>query len=131
MPRFSQRSLDRLAECHPDLQAVINEVIEHFDCTVIEGHRGQERQERLLEEGKTKAHFGESKHNVLPSRAVDVAPYPIDWSDRERFSLFAGHVLAVAAIQGVPLRWGGDWDRDTQVKDNRFDDLPHFELIDG
>ena len=29
----------------------------------------------------------------------------------------------------IKLRWGGDWDRDTQVKDNSFDDLLHFELI--
>jgi len=27
------------------------------------------------------------------------------------------------------LRWGGDWDRDTQVDDNNFDDLVHFELV--
>ena len=25
-------------------------------------------------------------------------------------------------------RWGGDWDQDWTVKDNMFDDFPHFEL---
>jgi hypothetical protein len=29
---------------------------------------------------------------------------------------------------GIELRWGGDWDQDFEVKDNRFDDFPHFEL---
>ena len=29
---------------------------------------------------------------------------------------------------GLKIRWGGDWDMDTQVKDNNFDDLPHFEI---
>jgi len=27
------------------------------------------------------------------------------------------------------VRWGGDWDRDTELKDNRFMDLVHIELI--
>lgn len=29
---------------------------------------------------------------------------------------------------GVTLRWGGDWDSDTEVNDNSFDDLVHFEI---
>ena len=29
---------------------------------------------------------------------------------------------------GIPVRWGGDWDDDTEVKDTGFKDLPHFEL---
>jgi len=29
---------------------------------------------------------------------------------------------------GMKIRWGGDWDMDTQTKDNKFDDLVHFEL---
>jgi hypothetical protein len=29
----------------------------------------------------------------------------------------------------LKLRWGGDWDMDTEVKDNKFDDLVHFELV--
>jgi len=32
---------------------------------------------------------------------------------------------------GVTLRWGGDWDRDTEVQDNSFDDLVHFEIVEG
>jgi len=28
----------------------------------------------------------------------------------------------------MKIRWGGDWDMDTQTKDNKFDDLVHFEL---
>ena len=62
--------------------------------------------------------------------AVDVAPYPIAWDDRERQTLFAGYVLATAKALGVELRWGGDWDGDTEVRDNQFDDLVHFELVE-
>lgn len=37
--------------------------------------------------------------------------------------------MGVATMMGVKIRWGGDWDLDTDLKDNTFDDLPHFELI--
>ena len=69
-----------------------------------------------------------SHHNSDPSRAVDVAPYPIDWNDTERFGRFAGFVLGMAAAMGIPLRWGGDWDRDNDTHDQKFNDLVHFEL---
>ena len=78
----------------------------------------------------------QGKHNSMPSQAVDVAPYPINWHDRERFHYFAGYVMGVAErlrqegkIRSY-LRWGGDWSMDTQVKDNRFDDLVHFEIVE-
>ena len=29
---------------------------------------------------------------------------------------------------GIDLIWGGDWDGDTDLNDNNFDDLVHFEL---
>lgn len=130
MPSFSKKSRDRLDECHPDLQEVFNAVIEVFDCTILEGHRPEDRQNRMVEEGKSQVRWPRSKHNSLPSRAVDVSPYPIDWNDRERFTLFAGFVLGVAHSKGITLRWGGDWDQDTEVDDNTFDDLPHFEIAD-
>ena len=43
-------------------------------------------------------------------------------------SYFAGVVKGIASQMGIGIRWGGDWDMDTEVKDNRFDDLVHFEL---
>ena len=131
MPAFSKRSRDNLAQCHPDLQLLFNDVIEHFDCSVICGHRGMEKQEEAFRTGRSKARFGESKHNHSPSMAVDVVPYSVNWEDRERFALFAGFVLGRAASLDINVRWGGDWDRDTQTADETFSDMPHFELMDG
>tara|TARA_R100000152_G_C6776865_1_gene206313 strand:+ start:2549 stop:2941 length:393 start_codon:yes stop_codon:yes gene_type:complete len=128
MPRFGTRSKQRLATCDERLQKVFNEVIKYVDCSVLEGHRGQERQDKLYEEGKTKLKFPNGRHNMAPSNAVDVTPYPVDWKDRERQTLFAGFVLGIAQSMGIKLRWGGDWDMDFQVMDNRFDDFPHFEI---
>ena len=128
MPKFGKTSKQRLETAHPYLQKIFNEVIKHVDCSVLEGHRSGERQNKLYDEGKTKVRFPNGRHNSNPSRAVDVVPYPIDWDDRERFHLFAGFVIGIAKGMGITLRWGGDWDMDFQVQDNRFDDFPHFEI---
>ena len=128
MAKFGKRSKERLATCDERLQKVFNEVIKYVDCRVLEGHRSEERQNRLFEEGKTKVKYPKGRHNSSPSRAVDVTPYPVDWDDRERQTLFAGFVLGSARSMDIKLRWGGDWDMDFQVMDNRFDDFPHFEV---
>ena len=128
MPRFGKKSKGNLATCHPDLQKVFNEVIKYVDCSVLEGHRSKDRQNKLYKEGKTQVKYPDGRHNASPSNAVDVTPYPVDWDDRERQTLFAGFVLGIARSMGITLRWGGDWDQDFQVQDNRFDDFPHFEI---
>ena len=128
MPRFGRKSKERLATCDEKLQVLFKEVIKYVDCSILEGHRGEDRQNALYEEGKTKVLYPRGRHNADPSRAVDVVPYPIDWEDRERMTLFAGFVLGIASQMGLNIRWGGDWDQDFEVQDNKFDDFPHFEL---
>ena len=128
MPRFGKKSKEQLATCNEKLRRVFNEVIKTVDCSVLEGHRSEDRQNALYEEGKTKVKYPQGRHNKFPSRAADVVPYPIDWDDRERFHLFAGFVLGTAKQVGVKLRWGGDWNINWFVDDNKFDDFPHFEL---
>ena len=130
MPKFGKKSKLRLLTCDYRLQEVFNEVIKKVDCSVLEGHRDEERQNKLFKEGKTKVTYPKGRHNAKPSRAVDVVPYPVDWEDRERFHLFAGFVIGVAYRMGITLRWGGDWNQNFEVDDNKFDDFPHFELVD-
>ena len=130
MDKFGSRSKKHLVTLDKRLQKVLNEVIKYVDCSIIEGHRSAERQDKLFEEGRTKVKYPNGRHNANPSRAVDVVPYPIDWDDRERFHLFAGFVIGIAQSMGIKLRWGGDWNMNFEVDDNNFDDFPHFELID-
>jgi len=132
MARFGKRSRERLKGVDPRLVVVLERVCKHFDITVIEGLRSQERQNELVEQGKSKTKFG--KH--VQGKAVDVAPYPIDWNARDDFHYLGGFVLGVAASMGVKLRWGGDWNASSTfqgqrtTKDNNFDDLVHFEILD-
>jgi peptidoglycan L-alanyl-D-glutamate endopeptidase CwlK len=135
MPSFSKRSLDRLATCHPDIQKVMNESIKHSDFTVLSGFRSPNEQLELYKQGrelkdgkwirvgKTVTNVDgvntKSKHNYSPSQAIDIAPYPIDWDDIERFEQMAVVVMYCAKKLGIKLIWGGDW---------RMKDYPHFEL---
>jgi peptidoglycan L-alanyl-D-glutamate endopeptidase CwlK len=131
MPWFSEKSRDRLDSCHRDLQLVCEAVIPFYDFTVLEGRRSNERQEELFRQGKSKLRAGESKHNERPSLAVDIAPYPIDWNDANRFFLLAGMMFQAASERGIVLRWGGDWDTDWSHTDQTFNDYPHFELVEA
>ena len=126
MPRFGKRSRSRMKGVDVKLQNVFNEVVKEFDCTIIEGLRSQERQNELVAQGKSKTKFG--KH--VQGKAMDVAPYPLFWGDRDRFHYFGGYVMGTAKRLNVKVRWGGDWDGDFETKDNKFDDLVHFEIID-
>ena len=140
MARFSNLSRERLASCDTRLQLVMNKVITLFDITVLEGHRSVQRQTELYAQGRTvpgqivttiDGIRRRGKHNWKPSKAVDVAPYPLDWNDRERFVYMAGLILGVAHANGIDLRWGGDWDEDNDLKDHNSPmDLPHFEVRD-
>lgn len=151
MPKFSGKSNTVLLTCETPLQLLFLRVVKYHDCTIIEGHRSEERQNQLFAEGKTKAMYPDSAHNSLPSRAVDVLPYPINWMfeydvkaalksgdekrykealhNIQRWAVFAGFVMGVAAMMQIPLRWGGDWDGDLDLADQDFDDWPHFELL--
>lgn len=130
MPTLGTASRARLDTCHIDLIQVCELVIPNYDFAVLEGFRSNARQDELFRQGKSKLQAGESKHNSDPSRAVDLAAYPIDWDDISRFYLLAGFMFQAATSLGITLRWGGDWDRDWIHKDQTFFDLPHFELVE-
>ena len=124
MPKFGKRSKERLRGIDARLVSVLNELVKIMDVTIIEGLRSEQRQEKLLKEGSTKTKF--SKH--IEGKAVDLAPYPIDWKDRDRFHYMGGMIRGIAKQLNVNVRWGGDWDSDGETKDNRFDDLVHVEI---
>ena len=128
MPKFGRTSKRRLETCDERLQDVFNEVIKYVDCSILCGHRGEKEQNEAFDKGHSKAKYPKGRHNAIPSKAVDVMRYPIDWDDLERQTLFAGFVLGIANQMGIELIWGNDWDGDFETKDTNFKDYPHFEL---
>lgn len=147
MPSFGTKSNNQLRTVAWDLQRVFREVVRYYDCTVIEGHRNEADQNKYFLTGTTKIRWPDGAHNTYPSNAVDVAPWPIpenwgdlkknvtlrnrdlSWKERVKFYQLAAIVLFVADQMGVKIRWGGDWDGDGNYRNNKFDDLVHYELI--
>ena len=114
MPRFGKRSRERLKGVNIKLQHILNQLIKIMDVTIIEGLRTQERQDELVKKGASKTKY--SKH--IQGKAVDVAPYPIDWEDRERFHYIGGMLRGIVHEMDVKIRWGGDWDSDGGIAGN-------------
>lgn len=156
MPVYSQRSLDNLQSCDADLQTIFNEVIKYFDHSIIEGYRTLEKQFEHYKVGREYINkkwvktggiltnidgiTKKGKHNFNPSKAIHAVPYYRDkphirWKNTERMYLFAGYVMGIANVLRNRniidnfIRFGGDWDMDTEVKDQTFNDLIHFEII--
>ena len=127
--RFGKTSRERLETCDVPLIEVMEHVIKIIDCTILQGHRGEDEQNYYFKTGKSKLQWPKSRHNSNPSRAVDAAPWPIDWHDLNRFNFFGGVVMATGYQLGHQLRWGGDWDMDNDFSDQTFMDLVHFEYL--
>jgi len=129
---YSDQSKQNLSQCHELLQQIFNEVIKHYDHKIICGYRNENEQNEAFKNKKSKLKYPNSKHNKIPSMAVDACPYPIDWADTLRFAHFVGFVKAtsIPILSGTQyeLTSGIDWDNDTDIKEHSFLDFPHFEL---
>lgn len=123
MPAFtpSGRSLAEIATCHRDLRRLVEELWKDGHAFhVLCGHRDKVAQTRAYEAKKSKLPWPKSRHNTFPSRAMDLAPYPLDWEAVKEFDELAKIVLNKAAMMGIKLVWGGSW--------KKLVDRPHFEL---
>ena len=130
MPYFSKTSLERLASCNPLLQKIANEGIRYVDFSILCGHRHKEMQDMAFREEKSTKKWPSSKHNSWPSKAFDVAPWPIDWEDEKRFFQLAIVILFIALEKNIPVRWGGAW-KGFPNRKGELNDLGHFELLEN
>lgn len=121
MPKFGKRSKERLAECHHNLQRIMHELIKELDVTILCGHRTKEEQDSAFEAGNSQVKFPNSKHNSLPSKAVDVAPYPVVWEHIGEFEDMCDRIEIIAKRLGIKVRMGRYFS---------FKDYPHVELLD-
>lgn len=82
--RYGSRSSTRLKTCHPDLQFVMDRVVEQFPNTILQGERTEEQQRKNVAKGVSRTL--DSKHLPRCSRrsdqgvdAVDAAPDPLQY----------------------------------------------------
>lgn len=113
----------RLYTCHRDLILLFEAVDKIVPTAILEGHRGKMAQDQAFAAGKSNAKWGQSKHNSIPSLAVDVGPVPLDWNDIQAFERMAVVIKKCAAQLGIKVRWGGDF--------KSIKDFPHWELVES
>lgn len=118
--RFGARSLSNLVGVHQDLVNVMHRSIESapHDFTIIEGVRSPTRQQKLVDEGKSKTL--NSRH--ITGHAIDLAIIKDGkaiW-DVQPYIELSLHIKSIAKGMEIPIVWGGDW--------KTFVDAVHYEL---
>lgn len=126
MPKFSKTSKERLAACHPDIQAVCNELIKFYDISVLCGHRGEKEQNQAYNKGTSQVRYPNSAHNKTPSLAVDIAPYPIDWDNLDRFQEMVIRFDTVAKVLKEQGKIKSDFVYGADYK--TWKDYPHIQI---
>ena len=135
---LGKRSLENLRGVEPRLISVVLRAITltKQDFSVTCGIRSREEQRKLYAQGRTapgpivtwtlnSRHFPDADGY---GRAVDLAPYPVDWDDLSKFDEIARAMFQAAKDLGVKIRWGADWDQDGKPRERGESDSPHFEL---
>ena len=80
--------------------------------------RDEDEQNRLYEDGFSRAKWGQSAHNY--GLAVDLVHGRKAWNLSEKAWAIIGHVgKEIAGQSGIAVTWGGDW---------KFYDPAHWEL---
>ena len=129
MFKFSKKSLEKInnPKFHPKLRLLLNEAIKTspIDFTVIETVRTIEQQKIYVAKGTSKT----MKSRHIPStnksglcEAFDIAPYPVNFKDIQRFDELGEHILKTAKKINIKVRWGKTF--------TTLVDRPHFELVE-
>lgn len=119
MPIHHAPSRKKLLSVHPDLQRLVHAVSDRMEILVICGHRGKNEQNAAFIAGNSKLAWPFSKHNKLPSEAVDCAPSPLDWNNISAFQEMVKVFKQEAERLQIEIRCGADW---------KMRDFPHIEL---
>lgn len=130
---FDAGATARLSHAHPLLQQLMNEAIKKYSFTVLDSQRGKKAQEEAYRLHHSQVQFGNSAHNWAPSVALDLAPLPLSWKNTkenlDRWRVLQIEIIKpIAARLNIPIRQGIDWNRNGNLTDDGWDDLPHVEL---
>ncbi len=138
MFQLGKGSLKNLEGVHPDLVRMVKRAITMttVDFTVLQGVREIEEQRVLFQSGASKTM--DSRHLVKTemaggtgyAHAVDLGAWvggKVRWDWPLYYQIHNAMRLA-SLEEGVPIRWGGDWDSDGDYEDEKWRDGPHYEL---
>lgn len=126
MYKFSEKSIERMIGVKPVMIQVAELALSYdiMDATVLSngGLRTVLEQRKMVKRGASKTM--KSKHMMQSDgygHALDLAPYPVDWNDLERFNMWSTLMFRAAAELNVVIEWGGHW--------RSFKDYPHFHFV--
>lgn len=142
---WNERSKQQRATLVASLRLLMDDALRlsQVPFQLVQGARSIEQQQAYFDAGKSKINpkayadrnklYADAKHVTGPgmplARAVDIVidvkgkPY-----DTAHLCYVAGVVMCVARMRGMTIRWGGNFDRDGEILEQSFDDLPHFEV---
>ena len=129
MARFDARSERNLAKLHPQLQKVMVDACKTYNFIISDSSRNEIDQNKAYRMGFSRVKFGQSAHNWSPSLAADCYPSPFNANESRSKMIELYQVIKQSAKNvGVSIRQGADFDRDGNLKNDQWVDLPHVEL---
>jgi peptidoglycan L-alanyl-D-glutamate endopeptidase CwlK len=134
MRKWGKKSQKVYDELDPRLQRVCDRILhEVADVSLIDGFREEVRQNHYYVTNRSSVQWPNSKHNKQPSLAVDLQPYPMPQRKEKLWAALAyiaGRAIQIGIEEGVIIRWGGDWNQDGDLTNQKFDDLFHLEIME-
>lgn len=136
---YGESSQRRLGTAHHDLQIIAVRLIDFMDITILQSSRTIEEQIINIVNGVSETinsrHIPRDADGhyapQLPSMALDLAPYPIDWNSdlwMRKAYFMQGMIRVIAEQEGIAIIQGVDWDMDSVFRDQTFHDAPHLQL---
>jgi len=102
-----------------------------FGVAHLGGRRTDEEQNDLFVSGYSQkdGYIKKSKHQY--GEAVDLIVFvgANVVNNENMLSVVAGVIFSCASELGIKIRWGLDWDSDGDIRDTKFRDIYHYELI--
>lgn len=129
MVKLSQRSIENIEECHPNLQKIAYKAASYEGCPhflVYEGSRSVATQRRYVASGASKTMnslhiIGSNKwSHAFDAVQATTDEKKIDWSFNAAKKLWSFFKKAAEELDIDGLEWGGNW--------RSFKDGPHFQL---
>lgn len=131
---LSDRSLKRLEGVNDDLVKIVKLAIRRtpvdFGVAWCGGFRTPEEQNQLFKDGYSQKDGYEKLSRHQFGDAVDLQVYvggAVVQNEKMQY-IVAGVMFACASELDIKIRFGGDWNMNGDVRDNKFNDLYHFEL---
>lgn len=133
--KLSERSLQRAKDVNSKLINLILLAIRRtpidFGVAYQGGKRTPEEQNQLFKEGYSKCDGYEilSKHQSGDAIDLNVFVRAKVIDNKEMLCVIAGVMFSCAEELNIKIRWGLDWNKNGDIRDNKFNDQYHFELI--